>query len=187
MATPLNEPTLHLTVGVNNPTGADFLSWFVQRLRASETVREDLPHLEGPTALAKYAERLKTAIEEAWRPDLVDEYMSHLDSTSRARPQFLLPWTATEDVLPPGDFHVRWTAPRNVRIVDESDAAVAFETLGRRWRFAGEARGMLEALNTGQEYTLIELADVAASSGIAADAVRAFVRELVDAGLVGIR
>ena len=54
VATPLDEPTLHLTVGVNNPTGADLLSWFVDRLRASEDVRRDLPlfgRAEDQTAL----------------------------------------------------------------------------------------------------------------------------------------
>ena len=43
VATPLDEPTLHLTVGVNNPNGADFLAWYVDRLKTSEDVRRDLP------------------------------------------------------------------------------------------------------------------------------------------------
>ena len=38
VAMPLDEPTLHLTVGVNNLTGADFLRWFADRLRRVDDV-----------------------------------------------------------------------------------------------------------------------------------------------------
>ena len=91
VATPLEEPTLHLTVGVNNPTGLDFLSWFVDRLRDAAVARQDLPHLQGAAAMRTYTELLREAILAAWRPELLAEYMAHLDSTAKVRPVFALP------------------------------------------------------------------------------------------------
>jgi len=65
-----HEPTLHLTVGVHNLTGADFLSWFVNRMKAAEVVREDLPHLTGAETLVEYRERLKASSADGTHPRL---------------------------------------------------------------------------------------------------------------------
>src|SRR5205085_6319205 len=42
VAYPLNEPTLHLTVGVHNRVGLDLLRWVVNRMRSHELFRVDL-------------------------------------------------------------------------------------------------------------------------------------------------
>src|SRR5713226_5775267 len=46
VAVPLDEPTLHLTVGIHRATGLDFLSWYADRLRSNIDVRKDLPTLQ---------------------------------------------------------------------------------------------------------------------------------------------
>jgi hypothetical protein len=187
VATPLDEPTLHLTVGVNNPTGADFLSWFARKLRSVETVRLDLPHLAGPEALEEHASRLKVALLEAWRPELINEYMAHLDSGSRARPQLALPWTACEAVLPDGDFRVRWSGTRELAISEETNGIIAVVAFGERWRFAAAARGILEALLTGREFSNEEIVGLGGSAGLHCGVVRAFLRELAMSGLVTVQ
>ena len=45
VAIPLAEPTLHVTVGIPNPTGVDLLTWLVDQLRASEVVELPLQEL----------------------------------------------------------------------------------------------------------------------------------------------
>lgn len=179
VATPLDEPTLHLTVGVNNPTGVDFLSWYVDRLRASKEVRSDIPHLGGPEALQKFAERLREAFLDDWRPDLVQEYIADLDAKSRSRPAFALPWTATPDVLPPHSFAVRWTSSRATPLSMNGEVTIAAN--GRQWRFSIAAAPVLDMLVSGARCGIEELE---AASRVDSQTTRAFIRELVENGLV---
>jgi hypothetical protein len=181
VATPLDEPTLHLTVGVNNPTGADFLSWLANRVKAAEVVRQDLPHLAGEKALAEYSERLKTAVLEAWHTDLIQEYLRHMDVTARPRPSLELPWGATPKIVPDGEFRVRWNGVRPAAVNPEGEQAVSIDALGRRWRFSAEAGPLLRALVTGEEFGLRQLA---ATGGLDDESVRALLRELAAEGLV---
>jgi hypothetical protein len=184
VATPLDEPTLHLTVGVNNLTGADFLSWFVNRMKAAEVVREDLPHLSGAEMLVQYSERLKAAVLEAWRPELVEKYLSYMDTTACARPSVALPWSATPAIVPEGDFRVRWSGARAAKVTADGEGTVSVEALGRKWRFAASARPLLEALVMGEEFGTGQLT---AAAGLDARIVRALLRELAAEGLVAVR
>jgi len=181
VAKPLDEPTLHLTVGINNLTGADLLSWFLNRLKTAEVTREDLPHLGGAAALADYGERLKAAVLDAWRPEFIEEYLSHMDTTARARPGVGLPYAATPAIVPDGDFRVRWSGARSVSVRTEREGAVSIDALGRRWRFSASARPLLEALVRGEELGTRQLAGAA---GLEAETVRALLRELATEGLV---
>jgi hypothetical protein len=184
VATPLNEPTLHLTVGISNPTGADFLTWFANRLREAEVVRQDIPHLKGSDATLGYAERLMQAMQAAWRPELVDEYMADLDCRSTPRPSFTLPWSATQDILPSGVWRVQWAGCRSAPIeTSADDLAVALR--GRRWRFAPQAGPLLELLLCGRECTADDL--FRAAGELAPDVILEFVRELAENGLVVVR
>jgi len=185
VATPLNEPTLHLTVGVSNPTGADFLLWFIDQLRASEIIRQDIPHLRGRAATQTYAERVREAILSTWHSEVIDEYMSHLDAHSRPRPDFALPWSATDDVLPPGSWRVQWRGSRPVQIEASGDE-IAIATFGRRWRFVASARPLLELLVSGRECSKQDLESLTQGS-LNSIVLQEFVSELVTTGLLGVR
>src|SRR5260370_25400476 len=122
VAVPLDEPTLHLTVGLHRPTGLDFVSWFANRLRSSVDVRDDLPRFGTSDEKEAYVARVRDAWEKSWRPGLLDEYFVEVDTQARSRPHFGLPWTARTDVLPPEDegWSAKWlgarpweTGPRN--------------------------------------------------------------------------
>lgn len=178
VATPLDEPTLHLTVGVNNPTGADFLTWFVDRLRTSEDVRSDIPHLSGRAAQEAFAERLRDAFLSEWNPGLVSEFIDELDAKSRPRAVFGLPWTASEAMLPEGDFRVRWASSRTTPVALNGHVTVAAN--GRQWRFAPAAAPLLQQLTTGQDCHISDLQ----TGPLDAGTVRTFVKELLANGLV---
>jgi hypothetical protein len=179
VATPLDEPTLHLTVGVSNPTGADFLGWFIDRLRASDDVRKDIPHLYGHAAEEEFAERLRAVFLNEWRPGLIREFLESTDAESRPRPRFALPWTATDALVPAEDFRVRWASSRVTPLALNGE--VFLSANGRRWRFATAAAPVLHLLVSGRECGISELESAA---GLDPDTTRAFVRELVENGLV---
>ena len=178
----LDEATLHLTVGVNNPTGADLLSWFVNRLRASEDVRRDLPRFESREHRLAWMERLRDEMVNAWTPELMDDYLADLDARSQPRPRMNLPWSATPDALPSGSsFKVRWISPR-IPTLRCSNGEVHVTSQGRRWRFASAAAPLLQKLLSGQSCSVAELA----TGDIPESTAYLFVRELAVNGLVAV-
>src|SRR5260370_6481674 len=64
VAVPLDEPTLHLTVGIHRATGLDFLSWYADRLRSSIDVRKDLPRLGTAADKEAHLQRIREAWEQ---------------------------------------------------------------------------------------------------------------------------
>lgn len=181
VALPLDEPTLHLTVGLHNSTGADFFAWYADRLRVNTAVRQDLPALASAAEQSAHLNRLQAAWAEAWKPELLTEYLAGLDSRTQPRPAFGLPWTATPDALPAGNARVKWIVPRPVTW-SESDGAVRASCRGKEWTFAAAALPLLEALEQGGSATVDELA----AFGLDRETVRAFVSELLDGGLVAL-
>jgi ribosomal protein L16 Arg81 hydroxylase len=177
VATPLNEPTLHLTVGVNNATGVDLLSWFVERLRWSEDVRRDLPLFGAPADQSALVDRLRDLMVREWNSDVMREYINDLDSKSQPRSRMNLPWSGMPDVLPAKDttFQVRWAAARRPHL-EHAGSEIHIKANGRRWRFAEGALPVLERLATGESCPVEEFGDSAT--------VRAFLRELVENGLI---
>src|SRR5438874_9679074 len=66
VAAPVDEPTLHLTLGVQNPTGADLLEWFAERLRMHEEVRRDLPCFEDEASRTAYLQSIHEILITSW-------------------------------------------------------------------------------------------------------------------------
>jgi ribosomal protein L16 Arg81 hydroxylase len=189
VAMPLDEPTLHLTVGVNNPTGADLLSWFADRLRCDEQVRCDLPMFATDEARHEAAQRMMESIASAWKPQIISQYLDEADARVRPRARFSLPWSATEDVLPPDnvDFALRWTGVRPVRIEkDETAGEISIASHGQKWRFAAKAEPVLLILISQRPVAVSEL-ERACAAAVDRTTLRAFLRELVDSGLIAIQ
>src|SRR4029077_17562661 len=76
VAVPMNEPTLHLTLGVKNPRGVDLLQWMVERLGTKPIADRDLPLLADPGERLRYAEQLRCALLDGLEPDLVEQYVA---------------------------------------------------------------------------------------------------------------
>jgi Cupin superfamily protein len=184
LANPLDEATLHLTVGVSSATGADVLSWFVDRLRVHEDVRRDLP-IFSMEEQRLFVDRLLEIVTGAWHPDLIREFRDYTDARSRARPHLTLPWAASTDVLPPEEilFQVRWSSTRPLAITrDAAGGEIVVLTQGRRWRFAAAAGPILDLLISGRACGVAELQS--ATDGLSRATVRTFLKELVASGLI---
>lgn len=182
VAVPMDEPTLHLTLGIRNPRGIDMLTWFSDRMRANEDVRRDLPRFDPLSERVAYMERLRLALLDAWTPELLEEYFSHLDKTSPVRPHFGFPWSATEQVLPESGF-VEWASPLPVpRMSSNGSGEFSIECIGQKWRFAEAARPIIELLMDRKPHAIAELERVSADAKV----VIIFLRELVTHGLLAV-
>jgi hypothetical protein len=127
-ATPCEEPSLHLTVGMRMPTFMDLIGWLQRQLYAADgDVRSRLPIYTTDSSRDEQVSRVadslsRHVVESLRREDTVERYIRHLDSRRHTVGALGLPWTATSAVLPPSeDCIVRSTCPRPlwVRTLDD--------------------------------------------------------------------
>jgi ribosomal protein L16 Arg81 hydroxylase len=199
VALPLNEPTLHLTVGIHNRTGLDLLKWLEERLRASATFRRDLPRFASRAEQEAHVAELRAGLLAEWGDDLLERFYAHCDANAQPRPSLSLPWSAMPEALPPSnETRVRLTAPRRLELESAAteeqagsqeqagtEGILEFACQGKRWRFARAALAVLGPLNTGRDYSVSELCAAAAET-LTEQTVRTFLGELIRHGLLAI-
>lgn len=96
VASPIGEPSLHLTVTIKNLNGVDLLQWFANQMKASATARMSLPVMQSDEARRKWLQELWHALNAAWSDDLMDRYLGDSDRNVRVRPSLFLPQLLTE-------------------------------------------------------------------------------------------
>jgi ribosomal protein L16 Arg81 hydroxylase len=102
VAHPCNEPTLHLTVGIYNPTALDMFRWLNGKFLQHECMRMDIPRFADPGAQTKYKSAVREAILAVCdTPGLMDEYLQYFNETVKPRARFGFPWSATDQIVPP--------------------------------------------------------------------------------------
>ena len=183
VALPLNEPTLHLTVGIHNPTGIDLLRWLVNNMRKSETARRDLPLFASADEQHEHANKLRNDLIAACKDNLIAEYFAAQDEIASPRPRLNLPWSVMADAPALADeTHVRLVAPRPLEFQTEA-GVVQFSCLKKRWRFKEDALLILRPLADGHAHTVAGLY-AAASERLDERTVRALLVELIEHGLI---
>jgi ribosomal protein L16 Arg81 hydroxylase len=188
VAVPMNEPTLHLTLGVKNPRGIDLLLWLVERLRSSDIAGRDLPFLAGTADRLRYTEQLRKAVLDGLDADLVEQYFVETGSNFKPRPSFSLPWSATPELLPRGRaFRVQMNGRAQPALNGSSEPG-SFELRvgGRQFRFPQSMRLIVEQLDQGSPLPIARLIDAVAGQ-LDEEMVRVLVGMLVKQGLVEIR
>ncbi|HKX33260.1 MAG TPA: cupin domain-containing protein [Blastocatellia bacterium] len=187
VALPLAEPTLHITVGISNPTGVELLAWIVEHLQTHELVRQDLPLFAGPAEQQAYADRIRAALIEACEGDLLSRFFQRYDAMAPARPRFSLPWSVSDEGLPPSETaRIRITVPRPLPLqIDAARGTIEFLSQGRRWQFDRSVAPILERLMDGRSYAIAELAQASADQ-LDHQSVRTFIGELIVNGLAAI-
>jgi Cupin superfamily protein len=185
-ASAVGVPSLHLTIGVNQATGVDLVSWLVDQVRADEAFRADLPRFGLAEDRARLAAQLRAKLAELMTPDVVDRFLTDRDAHAPAQARLGLPWSATADPIPDGDATlVRFLAPRAV--LQQGESTVILLAAGRRLTFAAPAGPILAALVNGHPWgtpwpvkALAELAAPDLDDG----AVRALLCELTRLGVL---
>ncbi|HVG31136.1 MAG TPA: cupin domain-containing protein [Pyrinomonadaceae bacterium] len=185
VAFPLDEPTLHLTVGVHKRTGLDLLRWLSDELRTSEAFRRDLPRDASPAELAAHVGRLRDELVARFDGDTLTKFFREHDANAEPRQRLSLPSSAmTKLSRPPTDALVCLTAPRPLDFDVRGDE-ISFSCNKKRWRFDARALPLLQMLDGRRVCRVAELCE-AARGEIEASNVQTFVGELILHGLVAI-
>jgi hypothetical protein len=157
VAFPLDEPTLHLNIGLAPRTGLDILAWLARRLADDERMRVDLPLLAEAGEQSRYLESFRAAILSVCNdPELLTKFMRQ-DLHSEPRPMAGFPWSATPSLLPeiPDHHQVVWvpSLPTEVREVNGTDT-VEVDFRGRTFTFPVQAKQLIEFLRDTERVPL---------------------------------
>lgn len=155
-AVALDEPSLHLTLGVHCKTGIDFLDWLVTELRQKEEWRKSLP-LRMDTA--PVSDRINTLIKDL-NQHLADshidsEYLSYLDSLGKPIAKYSLPAQAGFNIFP-NDAETRFKSPnfQPVRISELSNEnGYKITTSGKEISLQGVPLSLIEKIFSGEYFS----------------------------------
>lgn len=176
LATPVDEPSLHLTIGVLRPTNADLLGWLLNMARESELVRRDLPLEMDDDARASHAAALRSVLDEWLQPENIEMFSRILNATHYLDPRPTL--QAVGDPRPEAwdpDSHACLLSTR--ARVEERRTDVLLVVAGQEYMAPKKAGPYLRALVDGGRVRLRTLLDHVPSGLVA---------KLVEGGILAI-
>jgi ribosomal protein L16 Arg81 hydroxylase len=91
VATPLNEPCLHLTITINSQCGMELMEWLVKELQSDSCARSNVPVFGTPEQKRQYVQHLVNRLTSNITPDLLDRYFASYEKTNIWRPELNLP------------------------------------------------------------------------------------------------
>ncbi|WP_055582613.1 hypothetical protein ACFIN9_10525 [Streptomyces noursei] len=169
-----------MTCGLKTTTGADLLSWLADQLRASATIRANLPYLASAEEHAVHLEALRKEVTAALHDGLIEDFVRARATTDPGRPIPSLPFV--NGIPADENLHVHLTASGAWREVD-SEGHVVMNAGGQQWTFAAPVLAVVEHLTGGRTASKGELA-VASSLPVGQLAI--LVTELVTADVAAV-
>jgi len=183
VAVPLEEPTLHLTVGFSNFTGVDLLRWISNRLRAQEVIRMDLPWFSNREVQIQHLTALRAAISEICsEPNLLETFRHTMNGTARTRCMFGLPETATPQILPDSDSFVIALTTSRPPIVELSET-VDVSLGGKVFHYDAATRPLFDVLAKCEGRSVAAFR-AELSDAYTTEQVTAFLADLVRHGII---
>lgn len=161
VSTPLDEPSLHLTVTMVPAHGLDLVRWMTERLIRHADVRRDVPHLASDEERRAYAQRLRDLVSSEWTDDVVDRFLQEWQSQIPLRPVVHLPKAPIDQSAPIAlDTRVRLAAARHL-IFEEphGDGPRYFHACGVRFECAPDLVPALAMLSGTESHPVSALID----------------------------
>ena len=152
IATPLNEPSLHLTVSMTPPTGLDYMSWVIARLRSHPDARRSLQAGDAPMA-----GKLHKLLGEMLTPKGMKVFLSEWEANIRPNPHIDLPEAAYRQLSPvTAQSAIRLAGLHRLFLVPHGDG-FEFKAAGKIWQVPRSLEGALASLNNAQIHTVAAL------------------------------
>ncbi|NEQ84623.1 MAG: cupin, partial [Moorea sp. SIO2I5] len=115
-AVALDQPSLHLTLGIHCQTGVDFLDWLVSELRENEAWRESLPLRFDAEPLDQSIDNLIQNLKQyLTNSDIQERYNRYLDGLVKPLARYSLPAQAGFNIFPNG-VETRFSNPKFKRL-----------------------------------------------------------------------
>jgi hypothetical protein len=148
VAVPCDEPTLHLTIGIHNPTALDLLRWLTARLSNVDYFRMDLPAMGDDSAQAAYLSRIQNKVTEMLSDTaIIKEFLSDSNAQAKPRTKFGFPWSAMPARLPEDpECFVEFVPVRNLELRPAGPDAIEVLFAGRAYAFDESASALFQYL-----------------------------------------
>lgn len=178
----LDEPSLHLAIGVVPDSGIDFLSWLVDQAKSNELFRRRLPRLLDKRQREEYLTSVRASLSELLAPrDILDQFLTRADGTSHSRPQFGLPDILhSNSVLDKKSARIVLLVPRAT--VTQADDGFILTALGRRWAFPLATKPLIDAVLSLDQVTVGEA--IKANAGVSEEQSAQVIFMLLRAGVL---
>jgi mannose-6-phosphate isomerase-like protein (cupin superfamily) len=138
------EVSLHLTFGWTRATGVDWASWLVDRLRADEAFRQDLPRFAPPERRREHARQLARRVAELAAGQGPQEFLADRDERFPRRRRFNLPWPVA--FIPPEPTATVEFAAVIPPTISRDERSLTVGIAGKRYRFAPVVAPVVETL-----------------------------------------
>lgn len=152
----LDEPSLHLTLGVHCKTGIDFLEWLVSELRQQEEWRISLPlRVETASINAHIDSLIQDLNQYLATSNIGEKYNNYLDSLAQPVAKYSLPYQAGFNIFTQGKKTKFKTAKfQRVKISELSDSSgYRIITSGKEVSLKGVPQSLLQNLFSGDSFS----------------------------------
>jgi len=136
VATPLDEPSLHVSVSAQPSTGVDFLTWWMRTLRRHPEARASLTQMDDPQTRKQFVARLTKLIEASGDGDPLGKFLDAQKAARRTRPRIGLPSAPQEQHKPLTlATRIRLAAQGSLHVEKEPGEAMAKFFAASTWWF----------------------------------------------------
>lgn len=184
VAIPVDEPTMHITVGMRYPTGLDLLRFVSGELEQDVRMRMDLAAAGDASAREQIMSGVVQAVAEAiGQPGLFERFMKFQRGMASSRPTLGLPWTATPGVIPDSDDAlVRVSTIRGFEF-ENSGETIQVTFNGKVLTFAAAAQPLFDYIAGHREVSIGEFC-AHFSNQYERETLREFLTDLIRHGLL---
>jgi ribosomal protein L16 Arg81 hydroxylase len=91
VARPRDEPSIHITLALNHPTGMDMMLWLLERMRDSIHVRMDVPVWQHADVQAEWFHSIREACITAFDHRVIEQFLESVAGRAHSRPLVRLP------------------------------------------------------------------------------------------------
>lgn len=91
LVTAVDEPSMHVTIGIQHESGYGLIKWLLQNRDLGESFRRDIPLDCDPAEALQYLHQLRGELAKNLTLSLLTDYGAHLNATARSRSVLRLP------------------------------------------------------------------------------------------------
>ena len=158
VATPVDEPSLHLTITVRPRIGYDLIRWLADELITQPHIRTNAPLFSKKAVRQRWVRMIKKTILHACNDDVLERYFAAVDAARAPRPRLELPSLPSLRSVKIGmDRPIRLAAHGSLHFVSSSNGTVQFKCCGHLWTTSVSVVPSLKRLIGGKSLTLREL------------------------------
>ena len=157
MAEPVNEPSLHLTVGISPMHGVNLLNWLGGRLRRhSALARRNMPIAAGP-ARAQHVAALRALVVDSLTDAAVEEFLQEATEHQHGHPDLQLPDAPSLQLSPLTERSLIRLASSSRLVLRTEGDVVTFNAYEKNYRVPAFVRPALLLLSDAGAVSVADL------------------------------